>query len=733
MKGTASVLMLALVVAVLAPAGRAQSDAVGSTDMQWPREVQGDGGEKITVYQPQVESWSGNRIEMRAAVAVESAASPTPTYGVVWVTARTAVNKAQRVVTLQALQIKKVNFPAGDRDYAALLQEHLPATAPHVALDRLEASLTVSGAERQTHAVPLKNEPPRIIFAVDPSVLVLVDGDAVLRDVPQSNLLRVINTRALLVLDKKQGQYYVYVADRWYQSSTLDSTWSPASDPPPSLDTVKAAAVKQHEVSLYDDPGPAAKTLLAQGGTPSIYVSITAASLIETDGRPEWAPISGTQLLYVSNTSSTVIRDIRNQSVYVLLSGRWFAAASTDGPWKYVANNEVPADFAMIPETHPKGAALVSVSGTQQAQEAVIASDIPQTASVSRSVAQLTVVYDGKPKLKKVSGTSMRYVVNTPTPVIEVSRRKYYACSNGVWFRAAAPTGPWVAAVEVPGVIYTIPVSSPIHYVTYVHVYGSTPDVIYVGYTPGYYGTYVSPYGVVVYGSGYVYPPYVGTVWIGPPPTYGFGAGFAWGAATGFALGYAGGAWCNPYWGPAGWGRGWGYANVNINVNNVHIGHAYDNWDHGAVVAHSGDVWAGHAGNTTVVGKKGGNIYADHNGNVYRRQDGTWQKMDNGGWNTLSNQTRDPARQENTPRKRDNNGMFGRGEGGDDRFGDLDREAWSRDRGDRRFDDFRRNDSFNRGNFGRFDGDRSGRGNFGGRGFGGRGFGGFHGGGRGRR
>jgi len=731
MKGSVSVLVPALVVAVLAPAGRAQSDAAGPTKMQWPREVHGAGGEKITVYQPQVESWSGNRIEMRAAVAVESAVSPAPTYGVVWVTARTAVNKAQRVVTLQALRIKKVNFPAGDHDYAALLRAHLPATAPRVALDRLEASLTVSSAERQTHGVPLKNEPPRIIFALDPSVLVLIDGDAVLRDVPQSNLLRVINARALLVLDKSQGLYYVYVADRWYQSSSLDSTWSPASDPPPSLDMVKQGAVRQHEVSLYDNPGPAAKTLLAQGGTPMIYVSITPASLIETDGRPEWAPISGTQLLYLSNTSSTVLRDILNQKVYVLLSGRWFAAASTDGPWTYVANDEVPADFAAIPETHPKGAALVSVSGTQQAQEAVIASDIPQTATVSRSVAQLTVVYDGTPELKKVAGTSMRYVVNTPTPVIEVSRGTYYACSNGVWFSAAAPTGPWVAAVEVPGVIYTIPVSSPIHYVTYVHVYGSTSDVIYVGYTPGYYGTYVSPQGVVVYGSGYVYPPYVGTVWIGPPPTYGFGAGFAWGTATGFALGYAAGAWCNPYWGPAGWGRGWGYANVN--VNNVHIGHAYDNWNHGAVVAHSGDVWAGHAGNTTVVGKQGGNVYADHNGNVYRRQDGTWQQRDDGSWNTLSNQPKDPARPETAPRGDSGTFAADRGERGDDRFSDLDRQAWSRDRGDQRFDDFRRNDSLGRSSSGRRDGDRSGGGNFGGRGFAGRGFGGFHGGGRGRR
>jgi len=34
-------------------------------------------------------------------------------------------------------------------------------------------------------------------------------------------------------------------------------------------------------------------------------------------------------------------------------------------------------------------------------------------------------------------------------------------------------------------------------------LYDATPDVVYVGYTPGYYGTVMDPTGVVVYGTGY--------------------------------------------------------------------------------------------------------------------------------------------------------------------------------------------------------------------------------------
>ena len=78
------------------------------------------------------------------------------------------------------------------------------------------------------------------------------------------------------------------------------------------------------------------------------------------------------------------------------------------------------------------------------------------------------------------------------------------------------------------------------------------PLTVSVGYTPGYYGTVVSN-DTVVYGTGYVYPPvYVGAYYYPPPVTYGYGAGFAWGAVTGFAFGaIAAGAWGGAWGCPA--------------------------------------------------------------------------------------------------------------------------------------------------------------------------------------
>ena len=68
-------------------------------------------------------------------------------------------------------------------------------------------------------------------------------------------------------------------------------------------------------------------------------------------------------------------------------------------------------------------------------------------------------------------------------------------------------------------------------------LHGSTASTVSVGYTPGYYGTVMSSDGVVVYGTGYVYPVYVGTYWYPPPVTYGWGWGFSVGFMWGFAMG----------------------------------------------------------------------------------------------------------------------------------------------------------------------------------------------------
>jgi hypothetical protein len=205
-------------------------------------------------------------------------------------------------------------------------------------------------------------------------------------------------------------------------------------------------------------------------------------------------------------------------------------------------------------------------------------------------------------------------------------------------------------ATYVPAVVYTVPISSPLHYVTYVRVYGYTPTVVYVGYTPGYLGTVVTPDGVVVYGTGVVYSPWVGTVWYPPPTTYySSSSQFAWGAATGFMMGTMTGLAI----GAVAWGGGCcccsaSTVNVNKTVNNYSVNgsNVYHNtWDSKTVVS-SGDKSADvyRTPNSAVVtNNQNNNVYASHDGNVYKKDDGSWQKWNSGSQSWQNVQTTRPS------------------------------------------------------------------------------------------
>ncbi len=147
------------------------------------------------------------------------------------------------------------------------------------------------------------------------------------------------------------------------------------------------------------------------------------------------------------------------------------AVAALGGPWDYVASPSLPADFGRIPATSPAGVVLAAVAGTPQAQEAVIANSIPQTATVPRvNGPKFTPVFDGDPAAPGRSRARRSSTSSTsPTPVIRVDAGTYYSLQAGVWFYAISLSGPWYVAPAVPAVIYTIPVTSPLHYVTYVH------------------------------------------------------------------------------------------------------------------------------------------------------------------------------------------------------------------------------------------------------------------------
>ena len=539
----------------------------------WPRTMT-SGADTFLIYQPQVEKWDGNKIKLYSAVEVKTGTGKDATskYGVIWYDARTEVDKVNRLVTLDQVQLVKVKFPVAqdkEAELTAMLQKKFPGVTKTISLDRLESMVETD--DQMMQGIEVKNDPPKIIFSAKSALLVLIDGIAQLRDVPGTKLQRVINTRAVLLYETDKKTYYLRVEDWWLQAKQLEGPWEYAKKLPDDMKKAEEYLVNQAqgqtlqtEQSQQSQQGKQA-SLKEQGKKaeiPVVYVVNGPAELVETRGEPTYAPIPGTGLEYATNTNGNIFR--LGAAYYVLISGRWFTGASLDGPWTYADGKSLPPDFAKIPTDSPKATVLASVPGTPESKEAIIANAIPQTATITRAEAKLQVQYDGEATFIPIQGTAMSYAKNTSAAVIKVSDNNYYCVEAGVWFKAPSPQGPWRVADSVPEEIYTIPPSSPIYYVTYVKVYGSTPEVVYTGYTPGYYGTVVSSNtSTVVYGTGWYYAPYIGpTVWYGWPYTYGVGAGFTYTTTTGwsfgFGYGYAYYPWYYPWWGPMGYyGYGW--------------------------------------------------------------------------------------------------------------------------------------------------------------------------------
>ena len=584
---------------------RPTSHTEKQVDESWPRKTT-RGNETISMYQPQIETWKGDEVHAYAAIAVTSTGNKTTKYGVLWFTARTEVDKVNRQVMLDDFQITRVKFPtmeAREAEYQTFLQAKLPKKAKIIALDRMEAAMVVSDSEQAgVEALQVNNDPPKIIFTPKPALLVLIDGPAKFRDVGGTKLKLVLNTRATILLDTETNQYYLNVMDGWLQAPDLVSgPWSYVRKIPDDMKEItKGIQERQQAKAPEGTNAPSLKDAEKESKIPVIYVSMGPSELLVTEGSPQFESIPDTGLEYVKNTSANIFRDTSSLDYYILLGGRWFRSKSLEtGPWEFVDAKNLPEHFAAIPENSPKAGVLASVPGTGPAKEALIANAIPQTAVITRAEARLVVEYDGEPQFKNIEDTELWYAVNTATPVIRVDASHYYAVENAVWFVGAGPVGPWAVATSVPASIYAIPPSSSLHYVTYVKVYRSTPEVVDVGYTPGYYGTVVSSTtSTVVYGTGWYYPPYVGNYWYGAPYTYGVGVASTWSSGTGWSItigvsySYGYPYYYYPWWGPWGyygpccWGPAWGYGYGGYASANV-----YGRWGNTAY-ARTGAAWA---------------------------------------------------------------------------------------------------------------------------------------------
>ncbi len=510
--GKTAVVALAITSVVLPPYAYAQQGApaaqsgqtAGAPNVGWPKDFD-VGTNRLEIYQPQIETWDGNRISGRAALAI-GPKDGAPTYGFAHFVADAIVDKAAGLVQLNNIRVDKVEVVTAP-DKAPMIQqaiqERLPKTGLVAKLDQLQASYAVNQKIEALRTQPVDNTPPRIIFADTATILVPISGEPAMRSVEGAPAISVCSTPARSSSRTAAASFHLQAAGTWYESNALNGTWLVTPKPTAALQEAAKAALKQAEADpLLNKDG---KPITPPPGDCHLHRSHGT----DPDQRP--APDAAGGRHEPAHHEQCRPRRVHGDDQQQLLCsdlGPLVQGSGHDGPWTYVASDALPPDFKNISPNDPQANVLVSVAGTPQAKEAAIAATIPQTSTVKRS-ATTKVTYAGAPQFAPIEGTAMKYAVNTAQPVIMVSPDRYFVVVNGVWFTSASPTGPWVVAAEVPPVIYTIPVSSPVYYVTYVRVYSVQPETVVVGYTPGYMGVIVAPGGTVVYGTGYTYPAYV--------------------------------------------------------------------------------------------------------------------------------------------------------------------------------------------------------------------------------
>lgn len=658
------------------------SEGDQALDPGWPREHLRDGA-RLIVYQPQVDDWKNFReLSWRMAVSITPPGGD-PVVGVVEMKGNTSIDNENKVVLITDLKVTGTHFPPQSAEKVGPVWRAFLPPSITISLHRLVACVP---KDESVAGVQVNNDPPKVFLAYRPSILLSVDGEPVLSDVPQTKLKFVLNTEWPLFFDG--SAYYLAAGEQWMTANSLDGQWSPTKKLPDEMSRLPQdkewAALKK----LIPPPAKSGEV------APTVFYSDKPAEVILFDGQPAYSAIPGTQLTYATNTNSVVFVNTPTQEFYYLAAGRWFRAKTLEGPWTY-ATPDLPADFAQIPESSPASAILSSVPGTAEAKDAVLLAQVPTTLTVNptEAAAKVKVEYGGDPQFQPIDGTSLSYATNTQDKVIKVGD-VYYLCLQGVWFMSPQAQGPWTTAKEVPQEIYKIPPSSPVYNVTYVTQTAVPDGTIQSGYTAGYLGAFIvgaATGAVIANNTGYYYPPYLYRPAYGYPAYYPYPTayGAAWYATPHYNSATGAYGWSQTVTGPYGSAtRGAAYnpytgtyargATASTPYGSRSAGQAYNpytgtyaatrqgssptaQWGSSVVSRGNQSAYTQHYstaqgsvgsiqtskggeavgastawGNAAVGKTANGNMYADKNGNVYKNTGSGWQKYDNGSWNSVN-------------------------------------------------------------------------------------------------
>ncbi len=192
--------------------------------------------------------------------------------------------------------------------------------------------------------------PPALIVSLEPTELVVIDGEPRLQLIPGADgLMEVANTDSALF--QFDNTWYFLAAGRWFQSASLEKEWVPVSELPGAFAKIPPdhgrAAVRESVPETMEAALAYIAATLPQSS--SVPLDGTPSQQVVYVGAPRFELISGTSVERAVNSPFAVIR--HNNAYYLNFEAAWYRSDAPTGPWKPAL--VVPDAIFEIPPSDP--------------------------------------------------------------------------------------------------------------------------------------------------------------------------------------------------------------------------------------------------------------------------------------------------------------------------------------------------------------------------------------------
>ena len=227
---------------------------------------------------------------------------------------------------------------------------------PWTAADQLPQSLSSLPAgdswNRVRQNIPGKpaNTTPMVFVSTEPAEMIVTQGDPSYTPIPDTHLMRVDNTDAVLFRDTADEKLYLLAAGRWFSAPSLEGPWAAASKDLPA-DFARIPADNPSSSVEASVPGTReAKDAVLMASVPTATTAYATNAPVDVtySGQPEFQPATA-DVQYAVNSPYPVF--LVSGTYYCCNKGVWYTSPDATGPWALCRS--VPQAIYQIPPSNP--------------------------------------------------------------------------------------------------------------------------------------------------------------------------------------------------------------------------------------------------------------------------------------------------------------------------------------------------------------------------------------------